>query len=228
LGVALGVGSALWLESARAAPALASSPSFAADAPIPKRPAPRATDAAPWLGVAVGSFYVSRLSVPVSVGPELGFYAFRRLRVTGRLLVPLVQHDQCEDFNVLAEDETGLWWCIPSGKTKIAYGASLGYAILNDAHWAFSPGLAVLGTDLDEPGVLLAISAPIEWVTSDGLHVSFEVAGGPAVAQNTRVVCGGGFGGTCTPGATKEREFPLHTGGFATLTLAWGIALRQR
>jgi len=195
---------------------LACPSAYGADVPT------QATDTRPWFGLTFAGFYVSRLAVPYSLGPELGTYLFGRLRVEAHVLVPLSQRDQCEDFDIIVPDETGPWYCVPSGDSEIAYGASIGYALVATRHWVFSPGIALLGTDLDEPGMLLGLSAPVDWVPTPGVHASVTLTFGLAVAQNSELMCSGDWG-TCTRGATQHMDYPTPSAGLASLSIAWGL-----
>lgn len=185
----------------------------------------RLTDTGPWVGLTSAGFYISRLAVGYSVGPELGTYLFHRLRVEARVLAPLVQRDQCQDFNVIFPNETGPWYCVPSGDARIAYGASVGYALVRSRHWAFAPGIAVLGTDLDQPGLMLGLSAPVDWAPTAGVHASLALAFGLAVAQNSEAMCSGDWG-TCTRGATRDVDYGTRSAGMASLTIAWDFGPR--
>lgn len=190
-----------------------------------EHPPDEAAATASWVGLTFAGFYISRLGVPYSVGPEIGTYLFRRLRFEAHVLVPLKQKDQCGDFNVIYATETGPWYCVPSGDAKLAYGASIGYAVVTSRHWAFAPGITMLGTDLSEPGILLGLSAPVDWAPTPGLHASLALAFGLAVAQNSKVMCTADWG-TCTLGATRDVEYPTKTGGLASLTVGWDFGAR--
>ena len=199
-----------------AAPALADTPEAA--------PTERATDRPYWVSLSASSFMLGyRAQVPFGVGPELGAYVLRRLRLVARLAVPVAQAgDACSRGDVIYGDEMGVYNCIPSEDASLAYGASAGFVLVDTSRVAFAPGVTFLRSDESDHGTLLGASLPVEWVVPEGPRLGLELGLGFALGQRVLGRCRNNPNFPCE---TPTRQLPNFgtKSGFAAVSVGWSF-----
>ena len=190
----------------------------------------RAADYSPWVGLSGGGFMLGdRARVPFSLGPELGAYFFGRVRLAGRMLVPVAQTgDVCAGGDFVYADAAGVYTCIASSRAHLAYGASAGVMLLDTEHWVLAPGLTFLNTNEADHGVMLGGSLPLDWITSTGLHFGLELGLGAAVSQTVYGSCRNHVIAPCVIGSVKRLPNLDTQSGFITFTVGWSLRQPRR
>jgi hypothetical protein len=91
--------------------------------------APRASRRSPWVAASGSGFFLcNRALVPLALGPEFGGYLIRRVRLTGRLAVPVLRGDDlCAREDVIYANEQGVFTCLPS--LELGLSAGLGQTV---------------------------------------------------------------------------------------------------
>jgi hypothetical protein len=190
----------------------------------------RAADYSPWVGLSAGGFMLGdRARVPLAFGPELGAYFFRRVRLAGRMLVPVAQSgDVCVGDRFIYVDAAGVYTCIPSSRAHLAYGGSVGVVLLDTEHWLLSPSFTFLNTNEADHGVMLGGSLPLDWITSGGLHLGLELGLGAAVSQTVYGSCRNHVVAPCVIGSVKRLPNIDTQSGFIAFTLGWSLTKPRR
>jgi hypothetical protein len=146
--------------------------------------------ASPWVDFALTSFWMGdRTDNFLNLGVQAGGYLFERLRLSGRLIVPLEEaSDQYHDYASFSSPGT-TYERIPSRSVSMLYGLSAGLILSNSRTFLFAPGLAVWRTDVNDYGTTVALTLPFEWTTSRRLRVGFELALGHSFGGSQQRSC---------------------------------------
>jgi hypothetical protein len=201
--------------------------------PAPDRPAPPApqppNDAAvrtsPWIDVMVATFaWSDRISEFMNIGVQAGGYIAKRVRISGRLLLPT--SDAKDDFRLSTADvlDGDGYVYEESEPARLLYGANLGVVAAGTRSFVLSPGLMFLRSDVADYGTMVGLSLPFEWVTPTGLRVGFEFALGRALGGDVRQSCtSSGLPGQCADGPTRTVRRDPGTGILLDFEIGWGF-----
>jgi hypothetical protein len=135
--------------------------------------------ATPWVDFALTSFWMGdRTDNFLNLAVQAGGYLFERLRLSGRLIVPL--EEASDQFNELdsfsSSSSTTTYEHLPSRSVSVLYGVSAGLILSSSRTFLFAPGLTIWRTDVNDYGTTGALTLPFEWTTSRRLRVGFELA----------------------------------------------------
>jgi hypothetical protein len=191
--------------------------------------AARASWRSPWVAASGSGFFLGhRALVPLALGPELGGYLMRRVRLAGRLSVPVLRGDDlCARQDVIHANEEGVFTCLPSRRPSLSYGASLGVVVLDAEHWLFAPGVTTLNTNVSDHGVMVGGSLPVDWVSESGWRIGFELGLGTALGQTVRGSCRNHVVAPCTIGEVKRLPNINTWSAFLGLSVGWSLAPRR-
>jgi hypothetical protein len=113
--------------------------------------------------VGAAFHFRERVSSAAAFGGEVGLFAWDRLRVSARALVPVAGvNDEVND----AADT--------SGASAWLWGFSVGAAANRQAGFALSPSLQYLRPQGGDYGNALGVHVPFEWLSASGFRLGFE------------------------------------------------------
>jgi hypothetical protein len=147
-------------------------------------------NATPWVDFTLTSFWMGdRTDNFLNLGVQAGGYVFERLRLSGRLIVPLEEaSDQYTDYGSFSSPGA-TYERVPSRSVSVLYGLSAGLILSNSRTFLFAPGLTIWRTDVNDYGTTGAITLPFEWTTSRRLRVGFELALGHSFGGSQDRAC---------------------------------------
>jgi hypothetical protein len=192
--------------------------------------APRASGRSPWVAASGSGFFLgNRALVPLALGPELGGYLIGRVRLAGRLAVPVLRGDDwCAGADVIYADQEGVFTCLPSRSPSLSYGASLGFVVLDSEHWLLAPGITTLNTNVSDHGVMLGGSLPVDWVSAAGWRFGLELGLGAALGQTVRGRCRNHVVAPCSIGAVRHLPNGRTRSAFLGLSVGWSLRADRR
>ncbi|HEX2872769.1 MAG TPA: hypothetical protein VHP33_16015 [Polyangiaceae bacterium] len=164
----------------------------------PAAPAPQAVpkdfllNASPWVDFTLTSFYMeNRVGNFLNLGVQFGGYLWERLRVSGRLVVPLEDvNDDVSNYSYGSSSSgDGAFRRVDARSMSALYGASVGLLITNSKSFVFGPSIELQRTDVSAYGTAVAFGLPFEWTTQKNLRIGFELAIGHAFGGSSQQVC---------------------------------------
>jgi hypothetical protein len=169
----------------------------AAAAPIELRkavPPDFVLQSTPWVDFALTSFWMAdRTDNFLNFAVQAGGYLFERLRLSGRLIVPLEeatdQFTELYSFSSAAGASASSYERVLSRSVSVLYGVSAGLILSSSRSFLFAPGLAIWRTDVNDYGTTGALTLPFEWTTSRRLRVGFELALGHSFGGSQQRSC---------------------------------------
>ena len=149
-----------------------------------------AVRASPWVDFTLTSFYMeNRAGNFLNFGVQFGGYLFERLRLSGRLVVPLEDvNDDLSHYGSGAND-SGSFRRVDARSMSVLYGVSAGLLVTNSRSFVFGPSVELQRTDVEAYGTTLAFGLPFEWTTRRNLRVGFELAIGHSFGGSVNEVC---------------------------------------
>lgn len=172
----------------REAPPLAESPASVAKE-VPKD---FVLKASPWVDFTLTSFYMeNRVGNFLNLGVQFGGYLWQRLRVSGRMVVPLEDvNDDISSYSYGTNSSgTGSYTRRDARSMSVLYGASVGLLITNSRTFVFGPSVGLQRTDVSAYGTAIAFGLPFEWTTQKNMRIGFELAIGHAFGGKSQEVC---------------------------------------
>lgn len=148
--------------------------------------------ASPWVDFTLTSFYMEdRVGNFLNLGVQFGGYLWERLRVSGRLVVPLEDvNDDLSSYSYGTDNSgNGSYTRIDARSMSALYGASVGLLITNSKSFVFGPSVELQRTDVAAYGTAIAFGLPFEWTTQKNLRIGFELAIGHAFGGTSKQVC---------------------------------------
>jgi hypothetical protein len=170
--------------------------------------------------LAAGYDFEQRFSNLTTFGVQVGGYFFRRVRLVGRIMLPI---EKLGDRASTESTQFSLGYQqVRSERPTFLYGGALGIVAANNHNFVFSPGLAFVRTDVSDYGTFVGLSLPFEWVTESGLRVGTEVNVGRAFGGVIRLNCfSTGVNPVCDSDRTADRR--AGTGIFFDFQIGWGF-----
>ena len=182
--------------------------------------------ATPWVDFALTSFWMGdRTDNFLNLGVQAGGYLFERLRLSGRLVVPLEEaSDEFDELSPFSPSASGTaYQRLPSRSVSALYGVSAGLILSSSRSFLFAPGLTIWRTDVNDYGTTGALTLPFEWTTSRRLRVGFELALGHSFggyqARSCRVFTTAGS--SC---GTDEVSRPGSTAVLLQYQMGWALS----
>jgi hypothetical protein len=159
---------------------------------VPQAPDDFFQRTSPWVDFTLTSFYMeNRAGNFLNLGVQFGGYFFERLRLAGRVVVPLedVNDDLSHYSSGSSSSGSGAFRRIDARSLTMLYGASAGLLITNSRSFVFAPSLELQRTDVEAYGTTLAFGLPFEWTTRRNLRVGFELAIGHSFGGSVNEIC---------------------------------------
>jgi hypothetical protein len=147
----------------------------------------------PWVDFTLTSFHMeNRVGNFLNLGVQFGGYLWERLRVSGRIVVPL--EDVNDDLSSYYGSSTnssgdGSFRRVDARSMSALYGASVGLLITNSKSFVFGPSIELQRTDVSAYGTAVAFGLPFEWTTQKNLRIGFELAIGHGFGGSSQQVC---------------------------------------
>lgn len=190
-------------------------------APEPDEPDAFLSRASPWLDFSLTSFYFDeRVGNFLNLGAQFGVYAFDRLRLSGRLVVPLERvTDSTSSYDDYRPAGGTYTRAVPSRSVSLLYGASLGLVVTNSKSFVFGPNVGFVRTDVEDYGTAVAFGLPFEWTTRTNLRVGFEMSLGHATGGSRRTICVSGI----TSCGSSRQERPGGTVVLFQFYMGWAL-----
>jgi hypothetical protein len=110
----------------------------------------------------------------------------------------------------------------------LAYGASLGFVVLDAEHWLFAPGITTLNTNVSDHGVMLGGSLPVDWVSESGWRIGLELGLGAALGQMVWGSCRNQVVAPCTIGTVRRLPNVTTWSAFLALSVGWSLRADRR
>jgi hypothetical protein len=149
-------------------------------------------NASPWVDFTLTSFHMeNRVGNFLNLGVQFGGYLWQRLRVSGRMVVPLEDvNDGMSRYGYGTNSSgTGSFTRVDARSMSVLYGASVGLLITNSKSFVFGPSIGLQRTDVSAYGTAIAFGLPFEWTTQKNMRIGFELAIGHAFAGSSKEVC---------------------------------------
>jgi hypothetical protein len=146
----------------------------------------------PWVDFTLTSFYMeNRVGNFLNLGVQFGGYLWERLRVSGRMVVPLEDvNDDLSSYNYGTDGSgSGSYNRRDARSMSVLYGASVGLLITNSRSFVFGPSIALQRTDVSAYGSAVSFGMPFEWTTRKNLRIGFELAIGHGFGGSSQQVC---------------------------------------
>jgi hypothetical protein len=184
-------------------------------------PEDAAVRGSPFIDVFASAYDLQdRFSDFMSVGAEFGGYIVKRVRLAGRVILPIESlHDESGASPPFGEQTKA------SGSPAFLYSASLGVVATSSRTFVLSPGISLLRSTVSDYGTFLGVSLPFEWVTTNGLRLGTEVNIGRVFGGVQRLECIGltpGQGG-CVAGDVRTIDRPAGTAFIFDFLIGWGF-----
>ena len=169
-------------------------PSLAEPTASPAKAVPKdfVLNSSPWVDFTLTSFYMeNRVGNFLNLGVQFGGYLWQRLRVSGRVVVPLedVNDDLSHYGSGTSSTANGSYHRVEARSMSALYGASVGLLITNSKSFVFGPSIELQRTDVSAYGTAVAFGMPFEWTTQKNLRIGFELAIGHGFGGSSKEVC---------------------------------------
>jgi hypothetical protein len=179
----------------------------------------------PWVDFTLTSFYMeNRAGNFLNFGVQFGGYFFERLRLAGRIVVPL--EDVNDDLYSYGSNNngsgTGAFRRVDARSMTMLYGVSAGLLITNSRSFVFGPSVELQRTDVKAYGTTLAFGLPFEWTTRRNLRVGFELAIGHSFGGSVNETCQT-FTSPVTACGTRSVDRPSGTSVLFQYYMGWAL-----
>jgi hypothetical protein len=179
----------------------------------------------PWVDFSLTSFWMGeRVGNFLNLGVQFGGYFVERLRLSGRLVVPL--EEMRDDFSSTDDDAlpvVGAFESVDSAHVSVLYSASFGIILARTKSFVFAPGVLVQRTDVNDYGTSVALQLPFDWTTRRHLRVGFELAIGHAFGGSVTRACRTVSAGLVVSCGQDEIDRPGGTSVLLQYNMGWSL-----
>jgi len=178
----------------------------------------------PWVDFTLTSFYMeNRAGNFLNLGVQVGGYLFERLRLSGRLVVPLEDvNDDLHHYDSNNGSGPGAFRRIDARSMTMLYGVSAGVLVTNSRSFVFGPSVELQRTDVLAYGTTLAFGLPFEWITRRNLRVGFELAIGHSFGGSVKETCET-FTSPVTSCGSRKADRPSGTSVLFQYNMGWAL-----
>lgn len=190
---------------------------------VPQAPDDFLRRTSPWVDFTLTSFYMeNRAGNFLNFGVQVGGYFFERLRLAGRLVVPL--EDVKDDLSHYSSGpgSSGSFRRINARSLTMLYGVSAGVLVTNSRSFVFGPSVELQRTDVEAYGTTLAFGLPFEWTMRSNLRVGFELAIGHSFGGSVNQICET-FTSPVTSCGTSSVDRPSGTSVLFQYYMGWAL-----